>query len=415
MSSANQNNHVSDCNANVKNVALSKNSDTICLSCNECLFYANHDAFVVKCLKRMQKSKVAKSAKQEVKSEWKPTRRIFKTIGHKWIPTGRTFNLIIEIVLWYLDSGCSKHMTGHRDKLINFVSMFIGNVVIQISIYDEVFSNLATLQSFKDKILVVAPSFVLFKLPCKMGKRKKESHPHKPEPSTNEKLQMLYMDLCRPVQVASINRKNYILVIVDDFSRFTWVKFLRSKDEAPEIIIKILKQAHVGITHNTSTARTPQLNGVVKRHNCTLVEDAMTMLIFSESPLFLWAKAVAKGEPKNYKEAMEESSWIEAIQEEIHEFERLEVWELVSRPDIAMITNLKWIFKVKLDEYGKVYMSQPEGFVNQDHPNHVFRLKKALCGLKQAPHAWYDLCSTSKSGLQRNVEYPRALLHSSIA
>ncbi|GKB62813.1 hypothetical protein Tco_0918999 [Tanacetum coccineum] len=79
-SSANKNNHVSDCNANVKNVSLLKNSDTIYLSCNECLFSANHDAFIV------------------------------------------------EIALWYLDSGCSKHMTGHRDKLINFVSKFIRTV-----------------------------------------------------------------------------------------------------------------------------------------------------------------------------------------------------------------------------------------------------------------------------------------------
>ncbi|GJS45059.1 hypothetical protein Tco_0595180 [Tanacetum coccineum] len=127
-SSANKNNHVLDCNVNVKNVALSKNSDTICLSCNKCLFSANHDACVVQYLKKMQKCKVAKSAKQKVKREWKPTGRIFKTIGLKWIPTGRTFNLIVEIDLWYLDSGCSKHMTGHRDKLINFVSKFIRTV-----------------------------------------------------------------------------------------------------------------------------------------------------------------------------------------------------------------------------------------------------------------------------------------------
>ncbi|GJX74682.1 hypothetical protein Tco_0313277 [Tanacetum coccineum] len=93
-SSANKNNHVSDCNANVKNVALSKNSDTICLSCNECLSYANHDACVVQYLKRMQKRKVAKSAKQKVTSEWKPTRRIFKTVGLKWVPTGRMFTLV---------------------------------------------------------------------------------------------------------------------------------------------------------------------------------------------------------------------------------------------------------------------------------------------------------------------------------
>ncbi|GJZ96805.1 hypothetical protein Tco_0669139 [Tanacetum coccineum] len=72
-SSANKNNHVLDCNANVKNVTLSKNSDTICLSCNECLFSANHDACVVQYLKKMQKRKVAKSTKQKVKREWKPT------------------------------------------------------------------------------------------------------------------------------------------------------------------------------------------------------------------------------------------------------------------------------------------------------------------------------------------------------
>nr|GEX63852.1 hypothetical protein [Tanacetum cinerariifolium] len=82
-SSANKNNHVSNCNANVKNVALSKTSDTICLSCNECLFSANHDACDVHYLKKMQKRKVAEFAKQKVKREWKPTRRIFKTLGLK--------------------------------------------------------------------------------------------------------------------------------------------------------------------------------------------------------------------------------------------------------------------------------------------------------------------------------------------
>ncbi|GJS42207.1 retrovirus-related pol polyprotein from transposon TNT 1-94 [Tanacetum coccineum] len=63
---------------------------------------------------------------------------------------------------------------------------------------------------------------------------------------------------------------------------------------------------------------------------------------------------LTKVEPKNYKEATTESCWIKAMQQEIHEFERLEVWELVPRPDKIMIINLKWIFKVKLDEYGGV-------------------------------------------------------------
>ncbi|GJY30244.1 hypothetical protein Tco_0413739 [Tanacetum coccineum] len=61
-----------------------------------------------------------------------------------------------------------------------------------------------------------------------------------------------------------------------------------------------------------------------------------------------------KEEPTNYKEAMIQSSWVEAMQEDIHEFERPEVLELIPRPEKVMIINLKWIFKVKLDEYGGV-------------------------------------------------------------
>ncbi|GKE33231.1 retrovirus-related pol polyprotein from transposon TNT 1-94 [Tanacetum coccineum] len=59
-------------------------------------------------------------------------------------------------------------------------------------------------------------------------------------------------------------------------------------------------------------------------------------------------------EPKNFKQAMTEPLWIDAIQEEIHEFERLEVWELVSCPDKVLLIKLKWIYKVKTDEFGGV-------------------------------------------------------------
>ncbi|GJW09499.1 retrovirus-related pol polyprotein from transposon TNT 1-94 [Tanacetum coccineum] len=164
-------------------------------------------------------------------------------------------------------------------------------------------------------------------------------------------------------------------------------------------------------------------------------------------------------EPKNFKQAITESSWIDAMQEEIHEFERLEVWELVPCPDNVFLIKLKWIYKVKTDESDRVlknkarlvsqgfrqeeginfeesfapvarieairifvanvvhknmtiyqmdvktaflngelkeevYISQPEGFVDQDNPSHVYKLKKALYGLKQAPRAWYDMLSS---------------------
>ncbi|GJZ55557.1 retrovirus-related pol polyprotein from transposon TNT 1-94, partial [Tanacetum coccineum] len=122
---------------------------------------------------------------------------------------------------------------------------------------------------------------------------------------------------------------------------------------------------------------------------------------------------LSKVKPKNFKMAMTEDSWFEAMQNEIHEFDRLEVWVLVPKPKGVMIIALKWIYKVKLAKYGdvlknkarwmsaflngdfqeEVFVSQPEGFEDPDNPTHVYRLKKDLYGLKQAPRAWYDTLS----------------------
>ncbi|GJR09246.1 putative ribonuclease H-like domain-containing protein [Tanacetum coccineum] len=157
---------------------------------------------------------------------------------------------------------------------------------------------------------------------CALGKSTKKPHKPKSEDTNQEKLYLLHMDLCGPMRVASVNGKKYILVIVDDYSRFTWVKCLRSKDEAPAFIINFLKMIQVrlketvrrirtdngtefvnqtlreyyekvGISHETSVARSPQQNGVVERRNRTLIEAARTMLIYAKAPLFLWAEAVA--------------------------------------------------------------------------------------------------------------------------
>ncbi|GJX04717.1 retrovirus-related pol polyprotein from transposon TNT 1-94 [Tanacetum coccineum] len=101
--------------------------------------------------------------------------------------------------------------------------------------------------------------------------------------------------------------------------------------------------------------------------------------------------------------AVNEDSWFEAMQDEIHEFDQLKVWELVPRPDYVMAIDLKWIYKVKLDEYGDVLKNnagrkkslsvQTWTDEDPDNPTHVYRLKKALYGLKQAPRAWYDTLS----------------------
>nr|GFC80478.1 retrovirus-related Pol polyprotein from transposon TNT 1-94 [Tanacetum cinerariifolium] len=77
---------------------------------------------------------------------------------------------------------------------------------------------------------------------CEQGKSKRAYHPPKPVLNSRQRLHLLHMDLCGPMRIASINGKWYVLVIVDDYSRYTWVHFLRSKDEAPEVIIKFLKR-----------------------------------------------------------------------------------------------------------------------------------------------------------------------------
>nr|GEU88307.1 ribonuclease H-like domain-containing protein [Tanacetum cinerariifolium] len=91
---------------------------------------------------------------------------------------------------------------------------------------------------------------------CALGKSKKSSHRPKAKDTNQEKLYLLHMDLCGSMRVESINEKKYILVIVDDYLRFTWVRFLRSKDEAPNAIIKCIKNIQVclnAIVHNVQT------------------------------------------------------------------------------------------------------------------------------------------------------------------
>nr|GFB36710.1 retrovirus-related Pol polyprotein from transposon TNT 1-94 [Tanacetum cinerariifolium] len=205
--------------------------------------------------------------------------------------------------------------------------------------------------------------------------------------------------------------------------------------------------------HNSKWTKDHPLNNIIGQ----LSRPVSTWLQLHEQALFCYYDAfLTSVEPKTYKEALTQSCWIEAMQEELNEFERLEVWELV--PQVMVIT-LKWIYKVKLDELRgilknkarlvargyrqeegidfeesfapvarleairiflayaahknmvvyqmnvktaflngnlreDVYVSQPNGFVDPDNLNHVYKLKKALYGLKQASRVRYDMLSS---------------------
>nr|GEY36502.1 retrovirus-related Pol polyprotein from transposon TNT 1-94 [Tanacetum cinerariifolium] len=218
----------------------------------------------------------------------------------------------------------------------------------------------------------------------------------------------------------------------------------------------IVQPDHQIPQHTSKWTKDHSLNNIIDQ----LSRPVSIRLQLHKQALFCYYDAfLSSVEPKTYKDALTQSCWIEAMQEELNKFEWLEVWELVPCPDKVMVITLKWIHKVKLDELRgilknkarlvargyrqeegidfeesfapgarleairifltyaahknmvvyqmdvktaflngnlreEVYVSQPDGFVDQDNPNHVYKLKKALYGLKHAPCAWYDILSS---------------------
>ncbi|GJX96432.1 retrovirus-related pol polyprotein from transposon TNT 1-94 [Tanacetum coccineum] len=117
------------------------------------------------------------------------------------------------------------------------------------------------------------------------------------------------------------------------------------------IIHTIVPPDHHVSEHNSKWTKDHPLENIIG----ALDRPVSTRLQLHEQALFCYYDAfLTSVEPKNYKEALTQACWIEAMQEELHEFERLEVWELVPPPDKAFVISLKWIYKVKLDELGGI-------------------------------------------------------------
>nr|GEY64396.1 hypothetical protein [Tanacetum cinerariifolium] len=378
--------------------------------------------------------------------QWKPTGRLIPLGGQCPLvrPTALTsdimlakphahnipveFNLVVQIVLWYLDSGCSKDMTGDRSRLKNFVKKFIGTVRFENDHFGAIMGYGDSVGQFCDSNLEVAfrkhtcfvrdldgvnlikgshgsnlytisiedmmrssPIFLLSKasknkfwlwhhrlnhlnfgtindlaqkdlvrgLPklkfekdhmcsaCQLVKSKKATHQRKTINTIMEVSHTLHMDLCGPLGVQSINGGNIF------YSSSTTIQDLMAYYES------------VSITHEKTVVRTPQQNEVVERQNCTLVEAARTMLIFSKALMFLWAEVVATTYlsflyvfgalcyPTNDSEdlgKLKAKADIRSVSISVDQDAPSEV----PPPDCAMIIALKWIYKVKLDEYGDV-------------------------------------------------------------
>ncbi|GJX30417.1 retrovirus-related pol polyprotein from transposon TNT 1-94 [Tanacetum coccineum] len=295
-----------DSSISSKRVVINLNSESVCKMCNKCLIFVNHDMCALKSLNSVnatplliilnkekhiwkQKGKLSDNSLKKTKRVWKATSKLFANVGYQWRPTGKKFSLGEQCPLTkHHVKCCSKHMTRNHSKLKNFVEKFIGtvrfgndhfgaimgygdyvygdSVIFGVYYVEELGHNLFSIGQFCDSDLEIAfrkhSCFVhdmngvdLLKA-CQLGKRKKYSHKPKTKNTNMEVLHTLHMDLCGPMRVQSINGKKYILVIVDDYSRFTWVKFLRSKDETPEFVINFRKQIQVGLNKTVRYIRT---------------------------------------------------------------------------------------------------------------------------------------------------------------
>ncbi|GJZ35467.1 retrovirus-related pol polyprotein from transposon TNT 1-94 [Tanacetum coccineum] len=572
--------------ANVQHSKLNANSELKCVKCNGCMLSDNHDLCVLDFINnvnaRVKSKSVMKSSKRKV---WKPTGKVFTNIGYIWRPTGRTFTIVgnacpltrittttevplrkptaldnetpkpvvtlvysqklrksktnvlvskskvIQNVLWYLDSGCSTHMTEDRSQLTNFINKFvgtikfgndhvakilgygdyqIGNVTISRVYYIEGLGhNLFSVGQFCDSNLESCFSSTHL-LHCSSGPALHEMTPAtitsglvpNPPPSTPFVLpsrsdwdllfQPLFDELLNPSSsvdcpapkvIAPITEvvapkpaastsspssttidqdapspsnsqttpETQSLIIPNDVEEdnhdldvahmnddpFFGIPILENDSEASsssDVIPIVVQYAAPNSKHVTKWTKDHPLENTIGE----LERPIFTRLQLYEQALFCYYDAfLTSVEPKNYKDALTQACWIEAMQEELHEFDHLEVklnekggilknkarlvahgyrqeegidfeesFAPVARLDatqisLAYVTHMNMIvyqMDVKMAFLNgilreEVYVSQPNGFVDPDNPNHVYKLKKALYGLKQAPRAWYDLLS----------------------
>nr|GEX19046.1 hypothetical protein [Tanacetum cinerariifolium] len=522
---------------------------------------------------------------------------------------------IVQLILFIVDSGCTKHMTGNLKLLCNFVEKFLGlnhnlfsvgqfcdaglevafrkstcfvrdlqghdllignrgSDLYTISLQESTSSTPLCLMAKAtptqawlwhrrlshrnfDYINLLSKKDIVIGLPklkyvkdqlcssCELSKVKRSSFKSKAVPSSKARLNLLHMDLCGSMPVASINGKKYIPVIVDDYSRYTWTLCLRSKDETPEITRDgknldkmkekrdqcilvgystqskgyrvynkrtrmIVESIHIhfdeikevsetSVSNNTSglvpqrqkaldydnpnpvpprqdvfssananvpsqqeldilfgplygeffnassnpstntqstSAPSTHTNVHAKKNNNDQAEEGEQLQddeftnpfyhpleqvrrnpsrpvqtrrkLATDPEMCMYALTVCTAKPKNIKEAMADSAWIEAMQQELHQFDRLQEEGIDFKESFTPVARLEAVqifiayaahksfpiyqMDVKtaflngpLKE--EVCVAQPDGFVDLDHPEKVYHLRKAIYGLKQAPKA----------------------------
>ncbi|GJT45846.1 retrovirus-related pol polyprotein from transposon TNT 1-94 [Tanacetum coccineum] len=516
------------CDVDVKHSLLNVNSEPICATCKKSMFDDVHDMCLLDFVENVNSH--AKSAKKHKKQNiWKPTGHVFTEVGLKWKPTGRTFtivgnscpltritsanvvppkkttsNSVVQIVLWYLDSGCSKHLTGNHSQLMNFVSKFLGtvrfgndhiarimgygdyqlgNVTISrvyyveglghnlfsvgqfcdaghevafqkntcfihnlegvdllsgsrdinlytISLDDMLKTSLICLLSKASKtkswlwhrrlshlnfgtLNKLAKGSLARGIPrlkfqkdhlCSaraLGKSKKSSHQPKAEDTNHEKLYLLHMDLCGHMLVASINWKKddpstsipstqeqeHSSNISQGFEESPKTPFFHDdplhEDSTSQGSSSNVRQTHTPYEHLGKWTKDHPIANVIGDPSRFVKTDEFDGILKNKARLV--AQGFRQKEGIDFEESFEPVARIEAI--------RIFVANVAHKNMTIYQMDIKTAFlNGKLKE--EVFISQPKGFVDQDNPLHVYKLKKALYGLKQAPCAWYDMLSS---------------------
>ncbi|GJZ15037.1 retrovirus-related pol polyprotein from transposon TNT 1-94 [Tanacetum coccineum] len=423
--------------------------------------------------------------------QWKPIGRLL-SLGRQW-PLVRSTALksdcmpadpqetiapVVQIVLRYLDSGCSKHMSGDRSRLRNFVKKFIETVQFENEPFEAVATacytqNRSLIHTLHDKTLyelvhdkkldllflhVFGALCYLINDSEDLGKLKAKADIG-PGPAPN-------LLTPRPISsglvpnpspaapyVPPTNKELEILFqpIFDEYFESSTVD--RLVPPAPAAQAPVNPTGPSG-NRETESNQTTQPHEHLQKWTASHPIDniignpsrpvSTRKQLATDASWCFYNSVLSKVEPKNFKSAVTEDCWFQAMQDKIYEFDRLDVWELVPHPDskghrqeegldfeesFSLVARLEAIRIFLANAASKnmtvyqmelkiaflngelkevVYVSQPEGFVNPNRPHHVYRLKKALYGLKQAPRVWYDTLSKFllAQGLSKGVVDP---------
>ncbi|GJS39754.1 retrovirus-related pol polyprotein from transposon TNT 1-94 [Tanacetum coccineum] len=373
--------------------------------------------------------------------------KLFTTIGHQWRPTGRLLPLgdqwpltrntpskVVQIVLWYLDSGCSKHMTGDRCSTTLHLEVAFRKHTCFVRDLDGVDLIKRKVRDYYESVGITHEKTVL-RTPQQNGVVERRNHTLVEAAQTMLIFSKAPLFLWAEAVATACYTQNRSLIhtlhnktpyeLVHDkkpdlsFLRIFGALCYPTNDS--EDLGKLKAKADIGFfvgSHSPSSSAHQSSSvhhGVATEHSFEVNPFAATehepfVNVFAPDPnseasssgiltittpnqstqphehLRKWTDShpldniignpsrpvstrkqlatdalwcfynsvLSKVEPKNFKSAVTEDCWFQAMQDEIHEFDRLDVWELVPPPDCAMIIALKWIYKVKLDEYGDV-------------------------------------------------------------